>query len=145
MPYELKEKRHLNFGSQAHEDNPRWKGKDASYTAKHQWLTRNYGSPEKCDHCGDLGNKGKGGRWSIHYALKQGCSHAHKRENYLGLCQHCHGIYDWNENKTQNMIKAARKQKGTHSLAKSLIAKNRKRQNGRFVALHPLSASEKGK
>lgn len=31
--------------------NNRWKGNKASYASKHQYLKRNYGNPEYCDHC----------------------------------------------------------------------------------------------
>lgn len=109
------------------EKNNRWKGSSASYTSKHQFLKRNYGNPKNCDHCGVEGKKEEGGRWSVHFALIKGRSYSHNRSDYLGLCRTCHGRYDWNEKKTENMIKAARLTKGLKSSAKSLIAKNKKR------------------
>lgn len=117
------------------ESNPRWKGNTALYATKHQFLVRNHGNPPRCERCGTEGRKENGGRWNIHWAKKQEKEYTHDRSDYWGLCRSCHGKYDWNETKTQNMIRAARKQKGTHSKTKSLLAKARQRDNkGHFVS-----------
>lgn len=116
------------------EKNPRWKGTAASYTAKHQFLKRNYGNPKFCEKCKKPGSCEKGGRWSIQWAKREGSEYTHDVKDYHGLCRSCHGKYDWNDRKTEQMIEAASKQKGTRSLAKSLIAKARKRdENGHFA------------
>ena len=115
------------------EANGRWLGSAAGYHSIHQWLKRNYGSPTECEQCGTKGHKEKGGRWSIHCALKQGAIHSHDRANYLGLCRTCHGKYDWNEKKTEQM-KIAASLSGGPSKAKSLIAKQKQRdQYGHFA------------
>ena len=113
--------------------NPRWKGDNAGYASKHQFLKRNYGHPLFCAKCGVYGQKEKGGRWSIHWAKKQGREYTHDRLDYLGLCRKCHGKYDWNESKREYVVKAAKAGKGVKSVAKSIKASEKKRLNGKFA------------
>lgn len=70
------------------EKHPQWKGKKASYRAKHQWIVRKFGQPSKCEKCGVTGNGHK-----MHWANK---SHKYKRikEDWIRLCVKCHGKYD---------------------------------------------------
>ncbi len=87
------------------ENNPGWKGEQASYFTKHNWLKRWFGNPPKCENCGKIGQKNKGGKWGIHWALIKGKEYERKRENFRGLCHKCHAIYDlggkpsWNKGK----------------------------------------------
>lgn len=71
------------------EKNPSWKGDDASYSTKHKWIYRNYGSPTTCEHCQTNNLIGQ----QIHW-----CSIDHKyerdRTKWLRLCKKCHGLFD---------------------------------------------------
>lgn len=130
MNYELCKKLKDRKGK----NNPRWKGREAGYHSKHLFLVRNFGNPSICSMCHIKGKKEKDSRWSIQWALKHDKDYTHDKDDYMPLCRSCHGKYDWNENKTKQMIEAAKKQKGTKSMAKSLIALNRKRDEyGHFI------------
>lgn len=116
------------------ENNNNWKGDAANYYSKHQYLTRNFGRPKCCDFCDIVGKEEKGGRWSIHYALKKDCEYSHNINDYYKLCRRCHGKYDFTENKRLHLIKIAKAQKGNKSKEKSKIAINKIRNKyGRFV------------
>jgi len=111
-----------------------FKGDDAGYHSKHQYLVRNFGNPTHCKFCDTEGHKESDGRWSIHWAKKLEAKYTHENQDYIGLCRKCHGKYDFTEEKRQNLIKAAESQKGNTSEAKSLIAKNRPRdEHGHFT------------
>ena len=66
-----------------------WKGDNATYSAFHKWLGKNYGPSDRCENklCPQTSK-------SYDYALIHGKSHSHKRENYLKLCHSCHMAYD---------------------------------------------------
>lgn len=116
------------------EKNNRWKGDKAGYQSKHQFLKRNYGNPKMCEFCNVTGYKEKGGRWSIHWALRKGKEYTHNLEDYMGLCRKCHGKYDWNESKREYVIKGGKATKGIKSKTKKLIAKSKKRNDsGKFT------------
>lgn len=70
-------------------NNKFWKGKDVSYVGLHQWVARHRGKPDKCEHCGKDGLKGK----NIQWANK---SHEYKRDltDWLRLCVPCHMKFD---------------------------------------------------
>lgn len=74
------------------EGNVNWKGEDASYFAKHIWMTGNYGNPKKCEHCGVLGKK-TGRSWSIHWANISG-KYLRDTNDWLRLCAKCHSAFD---------------------------------------------------
>lgn len=69
--------------------NPNWKGNDIKYTSLHQWINRQLGEPNKCEHCGKEGLK----RNQINWANKD---HTYKRdlEDWISLCVGCHKKYD---------------------------------------------------
>lgn len=69
-----------------------WKGDNCGYVAKHLSIKTYRGNPEKCEHCGKVGEK-MNGRWNIHWANVSG---EYKRdfEDYIGLCRKCHYAYD---------------------------------------------------
>lgn len=62
----------------------------SKYRKIHYWLRRTYGNASKCEFtetCKGISNK-------YDWALKDGCDHEKKRENYIELCKSCHAIYD---------------------------------------------------
>jgi|6_EtaG_2_1085325.scaffolds.fasta_scaffold46955_2 hypothetical protein len=72
-----------------------WKGDDASYSAIHKWLVKNYGPANRCENL-----NGCPGKSSIfQYALKHDEKYIHKRESYGMLCVSCHKYYDTRLNK----------------------------------------------
>lgn len=87
--------------------NSNWKGDNASYSAFHMYLRKNYGNPLICESCMKIGAKGLAGRWNIDWALKIGFEHDHKRENYLQLCRSCHMKYDMTDEKRNFMSKVS--------------------------------------
>lgn len=76
------------------ESNPEWLASSAGYQSIHQWLKRNYGNPSICSMCWEKGQREKGGRWSIQWALKAGYNHSHNKDHYIPLCRSCHRKYD---------------------------------------------------
>ncbi len=68
------------------EADPRWRGDDASYFVKHEWLNRHFPKTGRCDQCGAEGK--------THYALRHGLEYTRNREDYLELCPRCHVRYD---------------------------------------------------
>lgn len=75
------------------QNNINWKGKDASYFAKHMWMVGKYGNPAKCQECGVPGRK-TGRMWSIHW-----CNISGKFKRVLSdwkqLCVSCHRKFDY--------------------------------------------------
>lgn len=70
-------------------DTPRWKGQDASKSAFHKYLDKNYGQPKLCENK-DCKGKGKWFDW----CLKTGKKYSHNREDYFRMCRSCHRAYD---------------------------------------------------
>ena len=75
---------HFKKGQFTNEKHPFWKGESAGYLAKHNWIRRHYGKPDKCEWC--LGTReSKRFEWanlSGHYKRK--------RSDWLMLCSKCH-------------------------------------------------------
>lgn len=65
-----------------------WKGDDASYSAKHNWLSRTLGTPSYCTRCGTT-DAGKHYEWS-------NISGEYRRDldDWQRLCKSCHIVYD---------------------------------------------------
>lgn len=74
------------------ENNPSWKGDDVGYTALHQWVYKNLGQPNYCEHCKSTVEL------AYHWANK---SHEYKRDvsDWMRLCVKCHFKYDREFNK----------------------------------------------
>ena len=72
------------------EENPAWKGDEASYVAKHQWVTRRLGQPKKCNSCG-LNDEN---RW-YHWANVSG-KYQRNINDWIRLCVPCHSEFDNN-------------------------------------------------
>lgn len=68
-----------------------WKGENASYSAKHHWITRHRGNPNYCEHCkrSDLSHR------SYQWANK-GHTYKRKLDDWIRLCVHCHCKFDSN-------------------------------------------------
>ena len=64
-----------------------WKGKDASYITQHQWINRNYGKANKCEHC-NIKNANR-----YHWANISG-KYKRNVSDYKQLCVSCHGKYN---------------------------------------------------
>lgn len=62
------------------------------YAKIHKWLKDNFGKADRCQsiECDKTSN-------NFQWAKKAECRHDYRRENYLMLCQKCHGKYDANE------------------------------------------------
>lgn len=91
-------------GKQAQEKNAHWKGENASYSAKHYWVTRKRGKPTHCEECGldrdprptKVGVKRK------NYFQWANISGKYKRDllDYRQMCTACHLKFD---SKQRNM------------------------------------------
>jgi len=69
------------------EKHPLWKGKDAGYTAIHQWIRRKFGSPKKCEDCGSVTAK------KFEWANISGL-YKRLRSDWKRLCTKCHHKLD---------------------------------------------------
>jgi len=77
------------------EGTNRWLGMDASYGAKHAWLVRHHGKPERCADCGIQGKDTGSIRkvWNIQWANISG-KYFRDISDYRPLCISCHRKYD---------------------------------------------------
>ena len=71
-----------------------WKGENASYSAKHKWMYKQFGQPNTCENCRKTKLKGRFIQWA-------NISGKHKRErtDWLRLCTKCHKNYDLTKRK----------------------------------------------
>ena len=69
------------------EDNSNWKGDNAGYTSKHDWIKRWYGRPNLCDHCGTEDAK------KFEWANISG-EYKRDRTDWYRLCTRCHRKFD---------------------------------------------------
>ncbi len=94
-------------GNALGENNTKWKGKKASYTAFHHWLRYHYGKATKCENIDCVYPRKVRRRGISHmiviekpsmfqWALLKGKIHEHNRGNYIQLCVSCHEKYDKN-------------------------------------------------
>lgn len=76
------------LGKRKGETNHAWKGEKVKYCGLHDWVRRELGTPDTCEHCRKVGY----GR-EMHWANKD---HKYKRNltDWLRLCIHCHRKYD---------------------------------------------------
>lgn len=76
------------------ENHGQWKGDDASYVAKHKWVYKHLGRPQKCSKCGDESS----GKYNWH-----NISGEYRRESsdWARLCTHCHTHNHQNWKKAQ--------------------------------------------
>jgi hypothetical protein len=66
------------------EDHHNWKGDDASYISKHEWITRYYG---KADHCEVDPHHLSGSRYHWHNISGE---YKRNKEDWVQLCSSCH-------------------------------------------------------
>ena len=69
-----------------------WKGDDACYSSKHQWVYRHYGKPNKCEFCGTRDAK------RFDWANISG-KYKRDKKDWIRLCKKCHVAYDDTINK----------------------------------------------
>ena len=82
------------FGDKAR----RWKGDDASYVAKHMWITKHYSDEKiKCEHC----NKTKDEVSRLEWANVSG-NYKRERSDYICLCPSCHRKMDLKKEHCKN-------------------------------------------
>ncbi len=89
------------------ENNYQWKGDDASYRTKHQWIKRRRGFPTECQHCGLNDPNGY-----YEWATISG-NHLRDVNDWLRLCKKCHvkmddscrGFREWNAKPIRPMAK----------------------------------------
>jgi hypothetical protein len=69
------------------EKHPNWKGVDAKYGTKHDWVERHFGKPTKCEMC--LTTNANKFEWA-------NISGKYKREksDWIRLCTSCHMKFD---------------------------------------------------
>lgn len=64
-----------------------WKGEDAGYGSKHDWVNKSFGKPKVCNHCGTT--KAKKYEWANISGL-----YKRIRLDWLRLCKSCHMKFD---------------------------------------------------
>lgn len=89
---EAKKSMSINRSGDKHWD---WKGDEASYSAIHKWLVKNYGFANKCESI----NCPKLFTIRYEYALLAGFTYIHDRSKFVMLCIPCHRSYDSRDNK----------------------------------------------
>lgn len=74
-------------GINLNENHRLWKGEKASYSAKHYWISRKLGKPQKCTSCGTI--EAKKFEWA-------NVNQQYKRDinDYIRLCTSCHRRMD---------------------------------------------------
>lgn len=72
--------------------NPMWKGKKVKYRALHQWIRRNFGSPEFCENK-KCTKKCKRYQWT-----NISGKYRRDRKDWKRLCMSCHYTFDFNRN-----------------------------------------------
>jgi hypothetical protein len=81
---ETKEKMRLaQLGERGHN----WLGDDVGYKAIHTWMTRHFGQPKLCEHCGTTTAK----RFDWANISRK---YNHDRSDWLRLCKSCHNKFD---------------------------------------------------
>lgn len=78
-------------GDTSGEKNVKWKGDEVGYDALHDWVRRELGTPERCEHCGTTEpSKYKGNyEWAN---LSQ--EYIRDVKDWIRLCRKCHSKHD---------------------------------------------------
>lgn len=69
--------------SMTDEKHPRWKGDEASYGCKHNWIYRKFGKANKCKQCNTLESK----RFVWHNLSSE---YKREKDDWVQLCSKCH-------------------------------------------------------
>jgi len=77
----------ITKGMYANERHPQWKGNNASYQAIHQWMSRHFGKPSRCEMCGTMEAK------KFEWANLDG-KYTRNRDDWMRLCSKCHHKLD---------------------------------------------------
>lgn len=82
---------HSQKGKRTGKENHLWKGDNVGYRAMHDWIRREKGTPDICEHCGMIGSLEKK---RLVWANK---SHKYLRDinDWMRLCYPCHRKYDF--------------------------------------------------
>jgi hypothetical protein len=80
-------KGHSPYVNNKGENSYAWKGQNVSYDGLHKWISRELGTPSKCEFCGDTSDR------RYEWANK---SREYKRDlsDWIRLCRPCHADYD---------------------------------------------------
>ena len=70
------------------EKNQHWKGDNVGYHGVHDWLTRQYGQPKKCESC-LLDDENARYEWA-----NTSGKYKRDRKDFMRLCKKCHNDYD---------------------------------------------------
>lgn len=93
VKHQIKKGEHLGKSTQfkkgqtSGSSNNKWKGNEASYTAKHMWVKYHFGSPQECEHCGTTEKR-------MYHWANISKKYLREREDWLRLCVPCHKKYD---------------------------------------------------
>src|SRR3990167_6813766 len=69
--------------------HPRWKGDNVGYYGVHDWITKHFGQPKKCEVCG-LNDKKRKYHWA-----NLTDDYLRDRSNCKRMCVSCHRLYDY--------------------------------------------------
>lgn len=79
-----------------------WKGSKAKYHSVHNWIRRNWGSPEECEECGEKRDH-KIKKNNVEWACLSG-KLTREKNNWKKLCRSCHC-------KNDNLVKNLKRKK----------------------------------
>ncbi len=88
-------------GKHAHEQNPAWKGDDASQSAFHAWLRHNYPYTGVCEECGEERRT----EWAF---LRWPEPYTRDRDDYREMCRSCHTNFDYSTGQREKAALAGR-------------------------------------
>jgi hypothetical protein len=69
--------------------HPRWKGDKVGYYGVHDWITKHYGQPKKCQECG-LDDENRKYHWA-----NISLNYIRDIKDWKRLCVSCHRKYDY--------------------------------------------------
>ena len=82
--------------------HPRWKGDSVGYYGVHDWITKHYGQPKKCQVC-DLDDINRKYHWA-------NLSYKYLRDikDWKRMCVSCHRKYDYAQARANNELETSR-------------------------------------
>jgi hypothetical protein len=96
------------------ENSPLWKGEDASYQAKHLWISQHYGKAVRCQKCGRTDIAVEWANLSGEYRRDRHdwmplCASCHRRKDYGNICKSGHKFTPTNTYVTPRGFRQCRK------------------------------------